>query len=661
MKLIIHNYGILEDVSIDMSPGLTTLSGQNGSGKSTTVDALFFALTGEPMDGRNISELVNWEAVDGKAAVTLVCPEFTVTRTIKSGLTHKLELPDGTVLTKKADVNAWIFDHYKIDNPGVLKEVFFSAQLHATDLFDTTNSTRLTMLSRLFGLDRLEQCRSVIYRVLSETPIPTVNDELIHQLSERVEQSEEAVRAAELELKTAEKGLEDLKFDAEEYERVRNAPTDAEKSSHHKALQEAHANVTAATAHYSELSGKIEDCRQFREMKQQYDLRAQRKQLLDQMNELCGGVSLTKLKEARHRIGVEEEVLRMEIKKLQERATDTTTCPLTGNTPCIDYLRFHDPQLVAAEVEAKNKSLEAMQTDLEQLEELIGQEESKEKLRIQLQYQVDQIELGPDPTYSEEEVDKALADFGDFDLMCNEHSMLDSYINIWEAEAHKLECWWSAHSLEEVVTDAEKQEWEDRKRAFDCAELKVTSAKDTLISKQGALSQDRAMLTQMLADRDAVLRQKQRIENLKDVRDLLSRENLQRALMQRALKRVNKEIASCSRIFNFKYRVFLTETGDIVFQDDTIEPKDVRFLSGGQKYTAAIITRIAFARVLNTAFEFMVLDEPSICLDDTSREMLAALLSALNARFKSEGKYLVVPTHDELILAQGNNFKVKEN
>lgn len=661
MKLSVHNYGILEDMSIDMSPGLTTLSGQNGSGKSTTVDAMFFALTGESIDGRNVSELVNWGAMDGKAVVTLSCPDFTITRTIKNNsVSPKLELPDGTVLTKKADINSWLFDHYKIDNPGVLKEVFFSAQLHATDLFDTTNANRLSMLSKLFGLDHLEKCRDIIYRILSETPVPTINEELIQQLVNRVQVSQESVDAAQVEEDRAYKEVSELGFDDKEYTRVRNAPTDAERSSHEVALKDAWAKVAAITMSLSELSGKLEDCKQLRDMKAQYELRRERKKLLDALDALSEGISRDKLLEAQRKLGVEEAVLKLDIEELKKRIIDTSTCPLTGGKPCIDYLRFHDPQLIEAEIQEKTKKREELRSDLSQIGDLIGQDDLKEKERVRIRYQLEQLELGPEPEEPEADVDKALAEMGDFDVMRTEYFALDNALNMWNNEQSKHEFWWNDHSLDATVTDAQKQEWEDKRRAYERTAVQWEAAKSSLASKKYALEQDKQLLDGILVEKEKTLKQKQRVETLKDVRDLLSRDNLQRALMQRALKRVNKEIATCSRIFNFKYRVFLTETGDIVFQDDNIEPKDVRFLSGGQKYTAAIITRIAFARVLNTAFEFMVLDEPSICLDDSSREMLAALLSALNERFKNEGKYLVVPTHDELILAQGSSFKVNE-
>ena len=63
MKLLINNYGIIEHEELNLDSGLLAIIGPNGSGKSTIVDALFFALTGETIDGRNLEERINWGAM----------------------------------------------------------------------------------------------------------------------------------------------------------------------------------------------------------------------------------------------------------------------------------------------------------------------------------------------------------------------------------------------------------------------------------------------------------------------------------------------------------------------------------------------------------------------------------------------------------------------
>ena len=658
MRLTIHNYGILDDVDIELEPGLTTLSGKNGSGKSTVVDALFFAITGEPLDGRNVTELVNWEALDGKAVVELSCESFTLTRTIKNGLAHKLKLSDGTVFTKKVDVNDWLFNHYKITNSGVLREVFFSAQLHATDLFDTTNAVRLTMLSKMFGLDNLEQCRTIIYRVLAETPIPQVNDDLIQQLETRIQEVRRNVEDTTNSCKELETKRSALAFEPEEYLKIRNAPTDVERQTHEAALKEAIQKHADASAICSELSGKFDKFQKLQAMRERYALIQHVQTLTETLDSLSGGVSLDKLLEARRNIYKESAILEQSISELKQRGGDSSECPLTHSKPCIEYIRLHDPQLVAAEIEEKQGLLKSIQDDCNQLEELVTEAQDREKRCSDIRKELETVGDLTSPDLSEEQVNTDLEALGDFDALQTSYRTASEHVKIWEGEVSKQRTWLEQFSACGSVTEEVKRSWDDLKAEFDKLSVQLETLQQVAATHQQTLNHDQQLLKQLQDDRAKAQDIGRRIEVLKDVRDLLSRENLQRALMQRALHRVNKEIEVASKIFNFKYRVFITEQGDIVFQDDNIDPKDVRFLSGGQKYTAAIITRIAFARVLNTNFDFMVLDEPSICLDDNSREMLAELLTALNQRFSTERKVLLVPTHDELLLSIGSNFIV---
>jgi len=660
MRLVIHNYGILEDLEIELSPGLTTLSGQNGSGKSTTVDALYFALTGEPLDGRNVAELVNWGAMDGRAFVKLSCDDFTVTRTIKSGLSHKLELSDGTVLTKKADINAWIFDHFKIDNPDVICDIFFSAQLHATDLFDTTNSVRLSMLSRMFGFEHLEKLRDVIYRTLSETPMMTVNEELIQQLSDRVAGTTAEITDVEFLLATAQQIVNDLHFDQAKFEEVMKAPLDAERQFHLKRRADLQTELESNRVLRDQLNQKSILANELATDRHLWSLHDTREESEARIKELESGVSLEGLKSAQSQANEAFFTLKAEVDRLQKQSTESCeVCPLTNGKPCIELLRLHDPQLIAEELSQKQAKLDDLQNDLRQLELLISMREKDLRELDELKKKVVAIaELG-EPTRPRDEVEKLAEELGDLAAVMDSYKEAENAADRIMAEIDHEDVWLDVHQEGESVSEETKNQWAKAKTDYDAAVATTTQLSWKLEHLKETLKTDSLTLAQLQADKDKALAKARKVEVLKDVRDLLSRDNLQRALMQGVMKRINREIEVCAKIFNFKYRVFIEESGDIVFQEDGIEPKDVRFLSGGQKYTAAIITRIAFARVLKTNFIFMVLDEPSICLDDDSRQLLSELLRALNDRFKQEGKYLVVPTHDELITNQGVNINVQ--
>ena len=107
MRLTCTNVGALGTGVFDLTPGLNAIVGPNGSGKSTLVSALYFALTGEPINGDNLDSLIAWGSTS--CTVSLATDKFTVTRTLSSAGTTKLKFERGTaVLTRRAEVDAAI-------------------------------------------------------------------------------------------------------------------------------------------------------------------------------------------------------------------------------------------------------------------------------------------------------------------------------------------------------------------------------------------------------------------------------------------------------------------------------------------------------------------------------------------------------------------------
>ena len=667
MKLTVHNYGIISDLTADLKPGLTVLTGVNGSGKSTTIDALFFALTGESLDGRNLGELINWGAMDGKAVVSLSCPEFEVVRTIKSsGVAHKLTVGD-TVLTKRNDINGWLFNYLKVDNPEVIRAVFISAQLRATDLFDTTNANRLALLSKVFGLEHIEQCRAAIYKVLSESLAPTVDADLLAKTAERVSLAKIQLAQSDEALKQATEELLELNFNEEEYQRVRNAPLDAEK--HVRSRDRAN-----AANHEQEIAAELATVQKLRDafqlMFRLSEAESMEKEIerdQKELEELRGGVDIAELNKAQREAERQRDALKAEIAQLEANVVQVTTCPLTGGNPCLDLLRLHDPETVRQSLEEKRSQLQTVTSDCLEIAQLasdrLAQMTHVGSLTALLVTAKNKLaEINPPDNYKEQlaELRDNLKDYDahDVEVRCEV---------LTNAHQHNLKVieentkWLKEHANDQMVSPEEKQFWEDQKAQQSRLLADIERIKQEKELKAQFLKENEDALAQLKACKAAAEAFQRRADNLKDVRELLSRNQLQRALLANTLARINREIQTCSCLFDFAFKIFIEDSGAISFQTDTTdEPKEVRFLSGGQKYVAAIITRIAFARVLNTNFPFMVLDEPSICLDDGSRELLAEFMGALNARFKTEGKYLVVPTHDELIISKGVKINMEE-
>jgi len=666
MQVNIHNYGIIEDLRVSLVPGLTVLVGQNGTGKSTFVDALYFAITGDTIDGRNVAERINWGATDGKASVKLTTDDFTVERTIKSsGVSHNLKCGD-TVLTKKADINAFLFSRWNLDNTGVLKDVFFAAQLHATDLFDATDAARLSMLAKVFGLDKLEQCRAAILKVLADTPAPTIAPELITSAETRVADDEAQLNATKAALYKAKRALEQDGFDEKEYARIMALPLDTEARSQREALTRAEDYLKESVPILEKMQADIKRyavasnyLSWLKEQASRAEVAASIEAELAQLS--VDGPSIQSFNKALEEALRRRAILSSEYKSLEQRSTDELkVCPLTQGPPCIELIRAHDPELVKNQLEEKRAEMKTLNDDIGQLERLIEDRQHVTERRASLlaakkmhdEYVVPSVEVpeGMEGA-SIEDVQMFLSSFENIDKLRDDCAELDNKVTSSRAIASVSKQWLAEHDGEGTATVAEHSKWQAAFLAHTELEKDVLNFQVRSDAFAANLKQDQQHLEQLRAEQKRCEAFQRKCEVLRTVRELLSKGQLQKALLKNTIEQLNKEIMVCSKLLGFKYLLFITDTGAIKFIGEHESEADVKALSGGQKYAAAILLRLAFSRVIQSTLPFIVLDEPSTCLDVPSRQLLAALLTALHERNRKSGGYLIVPTHDELLVS----------
>lgn len=666
MKLTVHNYGIIEDLEINLVPGLTVLVGQNGSGKSTTVDALYFAITGDTIDGRNVAERINWGAVDGKAVVKLAADDFVVERTIKStGVSHSLKAGE-LVLTKKTDINAFLFSKFNLDNTGVLKDVFFAAQLHATDLFDSTDSARLAMLAKVFGLDKLEQCRAAILKTLAETPAPTLSPELIAAAEAKVTMSKQNLDTGMLNLTMLQAELDSHPFDETGYARAMELPLDTEKATRRTMLEQAAEYLEKTFPELERLRLVVKNYdeahayqQHLLEAKEREDYRAKIEKELAELS--VAGPSAQSFSKALAEAMKRKALLEAEIESLRSRTVEQlTVCPLTKGAPCIELIRANDPDLLAQELKEKEALMLEINGDIKQLEGFIEEQEKVAEHKASLLASKKLLDSTKEETVpvpealkdkSLEEIDEYIKSLGDIPTARTDLSNMEKAYNDSLQIKQTNEAWLAQRENAECITQEERDDWQ-KKRLEQQAKLnEISRLRVQVDAYTAAFSSDQAALDQLRAEQKRCEAFGQRCVVLRTARELLSKGQLQRALLSNTIEQLNREVLVCAKLLDFKYPLFITDTGSVRFIGEHENEADVKALSGGQKYAAAIMLRLAFSRVIQSSFPFIVLDEPSTCLDVQSRQLLAALLSALHKRSRESGGYLVVPTHDELLVS----------
>ncbi|MFN4306258.1 AAA family ATPase [Sulfurihydrogenibium azorense] len=164
--------------------------------------------------------------------------------------------------------------------------------------------------------------------------------------------------------------------------------------------------------------------------------------------------------------------------------------------------------------------------------------------------------------------------------------------------------------------------------------------------------------------------QEKRIVHLSDkVKKYYKVENaiqqIQKLLKQNAMYNLPKITEEIFNRFGFNQFINLkfSEKYDIVLTANTVSSSNVEVnidaLSGGQRVALSIALRLAIAKLLNEKADFLILDEPTIFLDDERKKELVDLFGELKE--SNFIKQLIITTHDEELEGWANViYKVKD-
>ncbi|RMA97564.1 AAA family ATPase [Hydrogenothermus marinus] len=145
---------------------------------------------------------------------------------------------------------------------------------------------------------------------------------------------------------------------------------------------------------------------------------------------------------------------------------------------------------------------------------------------------------------------------------------------------------------------------------------------------------------------------KEKAEKYRKLEISLGPRGIQKIIRDKALKELPLRTEIIFKAFGFNFeRIMFSENFDISIQVPTYERKD-RFISteaisGGQKVALGLALRLALSHLLGNKSEFLILDEPTIHLDQQRREELVNIL--LKLKNKKYVKQLIIVTHDREI------------
>ena len=161
-KLKLTNYKRHRSLEVSIRPGLIGLVGQNGSGKSSFLSSMAYAITGTPLGDEPVKDLVTWGAKTGSVEMEFEHDGvvYNLMRPVGRSNTS-LEGNDGSVIKGTAPVNEKM--QQMSGTPfDLFKGIMFVAQDALDAPLKGTEAMRKEAFGRLFNCQKYERLRDIL-------------------------------------------------------------------------------------------------------------------------------------------------------------------------------------------------------------------------------------------------------------------------------------------------------------------------------------------------------------------------------------------------------------------------------------------------------------------------------------------------------------------
>lgn len=192
-SLTLENFRVHKKKIVQFADGVNGITGTNGSGKTSILEALCFVVTGYLIDKKE--EVMT--AGKTRGSVTLLCEiddkPCTIYRELHSSKC-KLEY-DGKKFTKAAEVKELWDKLFKIDSQ-IFNNVIVSKQKEMASLFSGEPAVREKIFQKIFMVPPCEQRRKLLWTAIQNLP-PLIDTPDVEQLTKDID----ALKLAEDSLK----------------------------------------------------------------------------------------------------------------------------------------------------------------------------------------------------------------------------------------------------------------------------------------------------------------------------------------------------------------------------------------------------------------------------------------------------------------------------
>ena len=666
-NLWLSNFRNHRKLHLNLKTGVTGIVGDNGTGKSSIIESILFALTGQLFYGSKQEAMTLGEDT-GSVSIGFILHD-------KPGkLQRHLDVPkvtltyDGVDYKKSTEVKE-LWDKLLQISTEIVEKVIIAQQGHIPMLFSGEQSVREKVFQKIFLVPNTERLRKILWdKYLKQAP-PIIPVEDIHQLKDNYDKAENEFNRIQYDIKQlnilSEDKLDELKT---HLAYLNKCVGDVGK---HGILMEGIKNVYEQQ---EDLKTKIKDIKLALGTDRIATFERQRTMLLQ-----CKGIYAQKLKleseleqlvlpySREEYVVCKNDYRQLEIHKTELYESlveakhwnnalagrvnsiiavkDEDVCPKCGQK-----IQITDEEFKALEDEfAKSgRTMEqlfidhrASERDLAVLSRKIAQYDNVDTDRKQLTNQLAQFKA---ITFDEETLNK-INEAIDY---CKE---LQKDLNDSNIEYHQLET--KKAMLEKELNDiaiysgnssAERERNDvSNKIANNTDNIRIYQQKSIQLKvKEAELISIAERLETATISRDKNTKRNKYVETLNKIYDVLHSSQFPRKLILNYADVVTERLQENLDCFNIPYKARVADNFKIEMLDD--DDRVLPVVSGGQEIQVGISLHLGLHDLFSQSFPLLIVDEGTTHLDQTNRKAYFEIIK--NLKEKSKLRQILIIDHD---------------
>ena len=193
LRLKLTNFKRHRNLEVEIRPGLIGLTGHNGSGKSSFLSSMAFAITGAPLNDEPLKDLITWGEKNGSVEMEFEHQgmNYTVVRPIgKPGAT--LDSADGSVSIKGILPVTAEMQRMSGTPFDLFKSIMFVAQDSLDAPLKGTEATRKEAFGKLFNCQRFDRLRDIMQESCSRLQgvANSISESSVENIKKEIEDAE---------------------------------------------------------------------------------------------------------------------------------------------------------------------------------------------------------------------------------------------------------------------------------------------------------------------------------------------------------------------------------------------------------------------------------------------------------------------------------------